>query len=206
MQAIVLFLVSPPPLDRMRFSTLCLTLFLASGTFGTSADAQVKRLPASPTVLTQAPGPQARWMKPGGEPVTEIAGYRVADYRDAGEGGLDWTLTGEGAHSGWGTRQLWMGTAPLAAHVQLDVESEAVAFMMDGDGNDGFATYVVDGQEIGTWDMYGRAGFTLVVTNLPMKAHRLEVRMTGQKRAASHAAHVSMYGGSALVKDVIAAR
>ncbi|MEL6616745.1 MAG: hypothetical protein AAFQ43_13465, partial [Bacteroidota bacterium] len=40
------------------------------------------------------PTPEARWMTPGGEPVEAVAGYRVVDYRDAGEGGLDWQLVG----------------------------------------------------------------------------------------------------------------
>ncbi|MEL6614920.1 MAG: hypothetical protein AAFQ43_04235, partial [Bacteroidota bacterium] len=128
------------------------------------------------------------------------------DYRDAGEGGLDWQLVGTGSASGNGTRHLFMLEAPLAARVQLAVESEAVAFMMDGDGNEGFATFLVDGQEIGTYDMFNRSMQTLVVTGLPRARHTLEVRVVGEKRRYSHGVHVSMYGGSALVRDILAQR
>ena len=169
-------------------------------------------LPASGAPASGAPAsspeaaapPEARWATPGGEPVVEIAGYRVAGYRDAGEGGLDWTLVGAGRADGWGTRQLWMLEAPLAARTGLEVESEAVAFMMDGDGNEGFATFLVDGREVGTFDMYGRSNQTLVITGLPLARHTLEVRVEGRKRLASRGVHVSMYGGSALVRDVVA--
>ena len=145
-------------------------------------------------------------MTPGGEPVESVAGYRVTDYRDAGEGGGDWTLSGDGDASGMGTRLLFLLSAPLAATTQLDAPSEAVAFMMDGDGNEGFATFLVDGVEVGTFDMYGRAKQTLVVTGLPLAPHALEVRATGRQRRGSRGAHVSMYGGAALVRDVLASR
>ena len=152
------------------------------------------------------PAPEARWARPGGEPVEAVAGYRVLDYRDAGEGGGDWTVLGRGETGANGTRHLFLLEAPLAARVQLSVPSDAVAFMMDGDGNEGFATFLVDGVEVGTWDMYGRSMQTLVVTGLEHRPHTLEVRVTGRKRSASHGVHVSLYGGSALVRDVLAAR
>ena len=178
----------------MRQLALTLALLLASGALASGASLAPPRTP------------EARWATPGGEPVEEVAGYRVVDYRDAGEGGGDWALVGQGRAGGNGTRHLFMVEGPLAARVALSVPSEAVAFMMDGDSNEGFATFLVDGQEVGTWDMYNRSMQTLVVTDLPMRPHTLEVRMTGRKRPTSRGVHVSLYGGSALVREVIAAR
>ena len=150
--------------------------------------------------------PETRWVRGSSDTLTTIAGYAVVGYRDAGTGGMDWTLHGGGTHGGWEHHQLWMTDAPLSARTTLPVASEAVAFMMDGDRNDGFATFLVDGQEVGTFDMYQRSLQTLVVEGLPLRRHTLEVRMEGTKRRRARADHLAMYGGSALIREVIAAR
>lgn len=150
--------------------------------------------------------PETRWVSGSGDRLTEVAGYLVQGYRDAGRGGLDWTLAGEGVADGWEHHQLWMMEAPMAARTTLPVPSEAVAFMMDGDQNDGIATFLVDGQEVGTFDMYHRSMQTLVVEGLPLGRHTLEVRMTGEKRRGARGDHVALWGGSALVREVVAAR
>lgn len=157
-------------------------------------------------VATHEEATEVRWVRASGDDLTEVAGYRVEGYRDAGRGGIDWTLEGSGVASGWGRDQLWLMSSPMAARTTLAVPSEAVAFMMDGDRNDGIATFLVDGVEVGTFDMFGRSMQTLVVEGLPLRQHTLEVRMTGQKHRRSRAPHVALWGGSALVREIVAAR
>lgn len=150
--------------------------------------------------------PEVRWVPGSGDHLREVAGYRVESYRDAGLGGLDWTVTGDGPSAGWEHHQLWLYDAPLEATTDLAVASDAVAFMMDGDRNDGWATFLVDGQEVGSFDMYGRRNQTLVVEGLSLRRHTLTVRVDGIKRPRARAAHVALYGGSALVRDVYVGR
>ena len=121
--------------------------------------------------------PEVRWVPGSGDHLREVAGYRVESYRDAGLGGLDWTVTGDGPSAGWEHHQLWLYDAPLEATTDLAVASDAVAFMMDGDRNDGWATFLVDGQEVGSFDMYGRRNQTLVVEGLSLRRHTLTVRV-----------------------------
>ena len=150
--------------------------------------------------------PETRWVRGSSDTLTVLAGYQVVGYRDAGTGGMDWTLHGDGWAGGWDHHQLWMVKAPMSARTTLPVASEAVAFMMDGDRNDGFATFLVDGQVIGTFDMYQRSLQSLIVEGLPMRRHTLEVRMEGTKRRYARADHIAMYGGSALIREVYAAK
>ena len=149
----------------------------------------------------EPPTPEAFWVGVSGDRLTEVAGYRVAEYRNAGVGGMDWRLAGTGRDGGNGPSQLWLLDAPRQATVAFAEPSEAVAFMTAGDHNDGFATFLVDGVAVGTFDMYGRGERTLVVRGLSMEAHVVEVRMEGRKRTGSQAAHVALYGGAALVVE-----
>jgi hypothetical protein len=156
-------------------------------------------VPAGPLSPESPSAPEAFWVNRSGDRLTEVAGYRVAEYRNAGAGGMAWHLDGSGGDGGNGTSQLWLLAAPKRAETTFTEPSEAVAFMTSGDRNDGFATFLVDGVAVGTYDMYGGGERTLVVRGLPMRPHVLEVRMEGRKRPASLAAHVALYGGAALV-------
>ena len=151
--------------------------------------------------LSTAQQLRVRWVAGGGDDLTHVGEYVIAEYKNAGEGGIDWTLEGPGYDGGNGTSQLWLLTGPKTASVRFTVPSEAVAFMMVGDHNDGFATLLVDGQEIGTFDLYRRGRQTIVVDQLPYAQHRLTVRYTGQKQARSPGAHVALHGGAALLRE-----
>ncbi len=153
------------------------------------------------TPLPPADSVNAVWVSASGDALREVGGYRVVEYRDAGEDGGDWHLMGDGATSGNGPSQLWLLRAPAAAAVALSLPSEAVAFMTAGDHNDGFATFLVDGVVVGTYDMYRRGEKTLLVRGLARRAHVLEVRMEGRKRRRSRDNHVAVYGGAALERD-----
>lgn len=164
-------------------------------------------LPSTGITQSQTPAPSlthTRWVSVSGDRLTVVAGYYVIEYRDAKEGGGDWTLQGSGIAGGNGPSQLWLMHAPMAATTAFSVPSEAVAFMTAGDFNDGFATFLVDGEVVGTYDMYKRRERTLVVEGLPMRPHMLEVRMEGRKRPASASDHVAFYGGAALTKETVA--
>ncbi len=160
--------------------------------------------PVSPKPSLQVePSLQVRWVDGSGDRLTTVAGYTVVEYRNAGEGGLEWALAGEGRDGGNGPSQLWLYDAPRRAFTALTAPSEAVAFMTAGDHNDGFATFLVDGVEVGTFDMHRRGEQTLVVEGLDRAAHHLEVRAEGRKSPRSQAAHVAVYGGAALSNEAV---
>lgn len=157
--------------------------------------------PASP--LTPDPPVKVRWVSVSGDRLAAVAGYTVVEYRNAGAGGLEWVVSGEGQAGGNGPSQLWLLEAPVQASVVFTAPSEAVAFMTAGDSNDGFATFLVDGVEIGTYNMYRRGEQTLVAEGLERVPHRLEIRADGRKVSRSQSAHVALYGGAALSNEQI---
>ncbi len=171
----------------MPYLLLTLALFLAAPSHSTPPDPPV----------------QARWVGVSGDELLTVAGYTVVEYRNAGQGGLEWLVDGTGHTNGNGTSQLWLLTSPKQASTIFTAPSEAVAFMTAGDYNDGFATFLVDGVEVGTFDMYRRGEQTLVVEGLERVPHRLEVRATGLKALRSKAAHVALYGGAALSNQIV---
>ena len=139
-------------------------------------------------------------MQGAGDNLAAVDGLRILEYKDAGSGGLEWDVSGV-RHSGNGKSQLWLMNNPAKAEVEFSVQSGAVAVMMTGDKNDGFARIAVDGHLIGEFDMYISGRRTLLITNLPLKKHTVSVEMVGKKQEQSRAAHVAIYGGAA-VEDV----
>jgi len=143
-------------------------------------------------------GATMRWVDETGDGLTEAGGYSVGEYRDAGEGGLDWTLSGGGSDGGSGTNTLWLLSTPKSASTSFSTESRAIGFMMGGDDNDGFASFYVDGNSIGTYDMYNRPD-TLIVENLSPGQHTIKVEQEGTKRGTSDNDDISIFGGAMML-------
>lgn len=161
----------------------------------------------SALTVSATPGPpvQVRWVEGSGDRLKTVDGHTVVEYRNAGAGGIEWTLAGTGQAGGNSASQLWLYTAPKRATVALSAATEAVAFMMAGDYNDGVATFLVDGVEIDTFDMFHRGERTIIVEGLPRAAHVLEAVAEGRKQARSMSTHIALYGGAALDAEPIAA-
>lgn len=120
------------------------------------------------------------WLDGSGDSLAEIGGLAVKQFKNAGTGGVDWTVIGRGGDGGNGRSQLWLLNAPNTAKLTFMVKSSAVGFMMSGDDNDGYARFVVDGRTVGTFDLYNLGEKTLVVSHLPYSYHTIEVvQLTG---------------------------
>ncbi|MBX9917670.1 MAG: PEP-CTERM sorting domain-containing protein [Nitrosomonas sp.] len=133
-----------------------------------------------------------------------IDGNPVIEYRNAGKGGIDWTVTGDGPTGGRGIRELWLfddsaagipGTSQAAT--SFSVASNSVGFVMAGDHNDGFAQFFVDGIDVGTYDMYHGGNRILVVTELDSIVHSLRIVQLGLHNPASTKGDVAIFGGAA---------
>lgn len=133
-----------------------------------------------------------------------IDGNPVIEYRNAGKGGIDWTVTGDGPTGGRGIRELWLfddsaagipGTSQAAT--SFSVASNSVGFVMAGDHNDGFAQFFVDGIDVGTYDMYRGGNRILVVTELDSIVHSLKIVQLGLHNPASTKGDVAIFGGAA---------
>lgn len=133
-----------------------------------------------------------------------IHGNSVIEYRNAGKGGIDWTVTGDGPTGGRGIRELWLfddsaagipGTSQAAT--SFSVASNSVGFVMAGDHNDGFAQFFVDGIDVGTYDMYRGGNRILVVTELDSAIHSLRIVQLGLHNPSSTKGDVAIFGGAA---------
>lgn len=138
-----------------------------------------------------------------GNPLS-IHGNPVIEYRNAGKGGIDWTVTGDGPTGGRGIRELWLfddsaagipGTSQAAT--SFSVVSNSVGFVMAGDHNDGFAQFFVDGMDVGTYDMYRGGNRILVVTELDSAVHSLRIVQLGLHNPNSTKGDVAIFGGAA---------
>ena len=104
-----------------------------------------------------------------------------------------------------GYNVLWLygqdkGTfTPMEAWTQFSQPSSVIAFVMDGDDNDGFAEFLVDGHSVGIFDLYNLGEKALVVDGLRSIAHKLEVKLTRRKNTCSKGLDAHIYGGLALV-------
>ncbi len=145
-----------------------------------------------------------------------MGGYSISEYRDAfydsttGSTG-DWTVSGTGSHSG-STSQLWLLTgAGLTGSTTFTVASTAVSFMMDGNGNDGRANFLVDGATVlSDYDLYNLGHQSLVVSGLTYGTHTIAVQLLGLQGQSGidrpnlctgGCTHAAIFGGAALVPE-----
>ncbi|TXI29042.1 MAG: PEP-CTERM sorting domain-containing protein [Nitrosomonas oligotropha] len=133
-----------------------------------------------------------------------IHGNPVIEYRNAGKGGIDWTVTGDGPTGGRGIRELWLFDDSAAgipgtsqATTSFSIVSNSVGFVMAGDHNDGFAQFFVDGIDVGTYDMYRGGNRILVITELDAAVHSLKIVQLGLHNPASTKGDVAIFGGAA---------
>lgn len=140
-----------------------------------------------------------------------IGGNPVLEYRNAGKGGIDWTVTGDGPTGGRGIRELWLFDDSAAgipgtsqATTTFSVVSNAVGFVMAGDHNDGFAQFLVDGIDVGTFDMYRTGNRILAVTGLDFMAHTLTIVQLGEHNPNSTKGDVAIFGGAAFNTPIAA--
>ncbi len=128
----------------------------------------------------------------------------VFEFKNAGKGGLDWIATGKGPRGGSGKQELWLfdnskagipGTSEAAT--TFSVTSNSVAFIMNGDHNDGYAQFFVDDVSVGIFDLYHRGRSILAVTGLDLIIHSLKIVQLGYHNPASTKADVAIFGGAA---------
>lgn len=144
-----------------------------------------------------------------GDPLN-INGNTVLEYKNAGRGGVDWDTSGDGPRGGLGIRELWLFDNSAAgilgtseATTTFSVVSNSIGFVMAGDHNDGFARFIVDSIDVGTYDMYRTGNRVLVVTGLDTIAHSLRVVQLGLHNPNSTKGDVAIFGGAAF--DTLAA-
>ncbi|OQW43113.1 MAG: cell wall anchor protein [Proteobacteria bacterium SG_bin4] len=145
-----------------------------------------------------------------GNPLS-IQGNPVLEYKNAGKGGIDWVVTGDGPTGGRGIRELWLFDDSAAgipgtsqATTSFSVISNAVGFVMAGDHNDGFAQFFVDGIDVGTFDMYRGGNRILAVTGLDFMAHTLKIVQLGEHNPNSTKGDVAIFGGAAFNTPIAA--
>ena len=145
-----------------------------------------------------------------GNPLS-IQGNPVLEYKNAGKGGIDWVVTGDGPTGGRGIRELWLFDDSAAgipgtsqATTTFSVISNAVGFVMAGDHNDGFAQFFVDGIDVGTFDMYRSGNRILAVTGLDFMAHTLKIVQLGEHNPNSTKGDVAIFGGAAFNTPIAA--
>lgn len=145
-----------------------------------------------------------------GNPLS-IQGNPVLEYKNAGKGGIDWLVTGDGPTGGRGIRELWLFDDSAAgipgtsqATTTFSVISNAVGFVMAGDHNDGFAQFFVDGVDVGTFDMYRSGNRILAVTGLDFMAHTLKIVQLGEHNPNSTKGDVAIFGGAAFNTPIAA--
>lgn len=138
-----------------------------------------------------------------GNPVN-VEGHAVLEYRNAGKGGIDWIVTGDGPTGGKGVRELWLFDNSAAgipgtsqATTSFSAASNSVGFVMAGDHNDGFAQFFVDNIDVGTYDMYRGGNRILVVEGLDPVAHSLKIVQLGLHNHHSTKGDVAIFGGAA---------
>jgi len=138
-----------------------------------------------------------------GNPST-IDGNPIIEYRNAGDGGIDWTATGGGKRGGMGVRELWLfddsasgviGTS--TAETTFSVVSNSVSFIMNGDHNDGWARFFVDGIDVGAFDLYEKGLQNLVVSGLDSIVHTLTIKQLGRHNDKATKGDVTILGGAA---------
>lgn len=142
------------------------------------------------------------WVPQSGDHLTTVGGYSILEYRNAGLGGDEWDVSGIGTDGGDGPSQLWLFDPPNTASVTFSVQSTAVSFMMSGDNNDGYGEFLVDGNSMGTFDLYNIGDQSLIVSGLTMGNHTISVIQTSQKNIDSSAYNIAIYGGAALQTPV----
>jgi len=156
-----------------------------------SASAQV---PGSPNSLSN----NVYWLQGAHDDVSKVGDFYVKQYKNAGTGGMDWTIFGTGAQGGDGVGQLWLFDSPNRAIVTFSEKSSAVAFLMSGDHNDGYAEFIVDGKSSGVFDLYELGKKTLVVSGLPFDYHTIQVVHLAKEHPKADGDHVAILGGAAL--------
>ncbi len=138
-----------------------------------------------------------------GNPVT-VEGNSVIEFNNAGIGGVDWNATGIGPRGGLGLQELWLFDDSAAnipgtsvAETTFSVNSNSVGFVINGDHNDGFAQFFVDGIDVGVYDLHQIGRSVLVVTELDSIAHTLQIVQLGQHNPLSAKGDVAILGGVA---------
>ena len=145
--------------------------------------------------------PVVEWIKSNGKREPKIGDLVVKQFKNAGRGGKDWILFGKGSNGGEGNNQLWLFDSPSRAIVNFTEKGTAVAFIMSGDHNDGFARFIVDGKSLVIADLFRLGNKTLVVSGLPFSYHTIQVVHFGKKNRGSSDDHVAIYGGAVLVSS-----
>lgn len=158
---------------------------------GVRVDAQIQRS------ATQTQG-KVYWTQGAEDDVEKVGEFFVVQYKNAGTGGIDWRVFGSGAQGGDGDGQLWLFDSPNRAIVQFSKKSTAVAFLMSGDHNDGYAQFIVDEKAVGTFDLYKFGKKTLIVSGLPNDYHTIQVVHLEKANAKAEGDHVAIFGGAAL--------
>ncbi len=138
-----------------------------------------------------------------GNPST-LLGSPVLEYRNAGDGGIDWITSGIGPRGGLGVEELWLFDDSAAgipgtseATTTFSTASNSVGFMMNGDHNDGFAQFFVDGIDLGVYDLFNTGRRSLVVTGLNLAAHTLKIVQLGLHNPLATKGDVAIFGGAA---------
>jgi len=138
-----------------------------------------------------------------GNPVT-VEGNSVIEFNNAGKGGVDWNATGIGPRGGLGLQELWLFDDSAAnipgtsvAETTFSLNSNSVGFVINGDHNDGFAQFFVDGIDVGIFDLHQVGRSVLVVNELDSIAHTLQIVQLGQHNSLSTKGDVAILGGVA---------
>lgn len=146
-------------------------------------------------------GAQYQWVNESQDFPSTIGGLAVSEYKDAGWGGIDWFISGQGTNGGNETEHLYLLDPPNTAWTTFSIKSTSVAFVMYGDNNDGDAAFFVDGDLICTRDMFNLGGRSLLVTLLPYDFHTIAVGQLGTRNPLSLDDDVAIAGGAALVPE-----
>ncbi|MES2208282.1 MAG: hypothetical protein V4525_15980 [Pseudomonadota bacterium] len=114
----------------------------------------------------------------------------------------DWIVSpasGDIKCTGGENAMLWLMHDGLEASTRFEKPSSAVAFLIHGDHNDGFADFYVNNLHIGTIDMHESNYKALVINNLnEEKPHTLMVKVSGKQNKKSKGTHVHICAGFAL--------
>ena len=138
------------------------------------------------------------WVNESSDLLTSVGGYPIVEYKNAGSVNNEWSVTGF-SWGGNGTAQLWlMDPQSSSATTTFSVSSSAMAFMVVGDHNDGFAQFLVDGTLVAEQDMFFLGFKSLIVSGLNDQIHTLQVIQTGRQSPVSLGNHVALLGGAAL--------
>ena len=132
----------------------------------------------------------------------QTAGLSAAEYRRSTTPSAgDTSYQYGGDTNAW---ELWLYSGKgLTASTTFDVSSNAVAFFMIGDYNDGPAHYLIDGVRVETANLRphnqsGRDWTALIVSGLSFDQHTIAIEFASDTMDFSENQHVALFGGAAI--------